>query len=310
MIFVVIYIDISFLFLSTSISTFTSIDRVPLVIAHPQSPFKGQHFSAPVESVDIYPTINELLKLPVPRISTCKDGWQCKPLDGKSLAEVVLGKPISYFLSNNNNSNSDSKIEAITDNSIHTGLQMINRLIGFKLSSSSSSDRHSDSNSNHNHLIPTMPKFEHDFAISQVIRCAPIQQIPMRMEVVHNKTKGEYHMIGPRKAVWNDCGNIHQHNPKEMSLLGYSMRTLEYRYTAYYPYPRNIGRPNISSIPYEEELYDHKNETLNDFTHRELQNLAYRSVYATVVHHFRQKLAQFIYNVYKRNAGNSPSFSM
>lgn len=280
----------------TTISSSSSIYRVPLVIAHPQSPFKGQHFSAPVESVDIYPTINELLKLPVPRISTCKDGWQCKPLDGKSLAEVVLGRPVSYFLSKNNSNNNNN------------GLKMINKLIGFKLPSSSSSL--SDHLGDANHLVPSMPKFEHDFAISQVIRCAPVNQIPMRMEVVHNKTKGEYHQIGPRKAIWNDCGNIHQHNPKEMSLLGYSMRTLEYRYTAYYPYPRNIGRPNISSIPYEEELYDHKNETLNDFTHRELQNLAYRSVYATVVHHFRQKLAQFIYNVYKKNAGNNPSFTM
>lgn len=285
------------------------------MIAHPQSPFKGQHFSAPVESIDIYPTINELLKLPAPRISACKDGWQCKPLDGKSLAEVVLGRPISYFLSKNNsnsnsidNNNNNKEDSPKDDNTINNGLKMINKLIGFKLPSlsSSSSDQHDDAN----HLVPTMPKFEHDFAISQVIRCAPVNQIPMRMEVVHNKTKGEYHQIGPRKAVWNDCGNIHQHNPKEMSLLGYSMRTLEYRYTAYYPYPRNIGRPNISSIPYEEELYDHKNETLNDFTHRELQNLAYRSVYATVVHHFRQKLAQFIYNVYKKNAGNNPSFTM
>lgn len=274
-----------------------------MVIAHPQSPFKGQHFSAPVESVDIYPTINELLQLPVPRISTCKDGWQCKPLDGKSLAEVVLGRPVSYFLSKNNSSNNNN----IKEDSSNNGLKMINKLIGFKLPSSSSSSDHID---DANHLVPSMPKFEHDFAISQVIRCAPMNQIPMRMEVVHNKTKGEYHQIGPRKAIWNDCGNIHQHNPKEMSLLGYSMRTLEYRYTAYYPYPRNIGRPNISSIPYEEELYDHKNETLNDFTHRELQNLAYRSVYATVVHHFRQKLAQFIYNLYKKNAGNNPSFTM
>ena len=294
--------------ITTTISSSSIIYRVPLVIAHPQSPFKGQHFSAPVESVDIYPTINELLKLPVPRISACKDGWQCKPLDGKSLAEVVLGRPVSYFLSNNSDSNNhNNKVDPSTNN----GLKMINKLIGFKLPSSSSaassSDHHDD---DLNNLVPTMPKFEHDFAISQVIRCAPMNQIPMRMEVVHNKTKGEYHQIGPRKAVWNDCGNIHQHNPKEMSLLGYSMRTLEYRYTAYYPYPRNIGRPNISSIPYEEELYDHKNETLNDFTHRELQNLAYRSVYATVVHHFRQKLAQFIYNLYKKNAGNNPSFTM
>ncbi len=30
--------------------------RVPLMIAHPASPFKGQHYKEPVESVDIYAT--------------------------------------------------------------------------------------------------------------------------------------------------------------------------------------------------------------------------------------------------------------
>lgn len=94
-----------------------------------------------------------------------------------------------------------------------------------------------------------MLKLTHDFAISQVIRCAPIDRIPIRMiETLHNRTSknndiistsnsnsNEYqhqqqqqhiHNSGisnmiPRKAIWNDCGNIHQHNPKEMSLLGY-----------------------------------------------------------------------------------------
>ena len=37
--------------------------------------------------------MNELLKLPVPREQTC-GGFKCKPLQGKSLAPVVLGPEI------------------------------------------------------------------------------------------------------------------------------------------------------------------------------------------------------------------------
>ena len=76
--------------------------RVPLMIAHPDSPFKGKHYPYPVESVDIVPTVLELLRLPRSREELCtvKDNkkknrvWKCLELDGKSLAPVVLGVTI------------------------------------------------------------------------------------------------------------------------------------------------------------------------------------------------------------------------
>jgi hypothetical protein len=72
---------------------FEEATRVPLLIAHPQSPFKGQHYKQPTESIDIYATLDELLKLPVERATTC-GGFKCKPLQGKSLAPVILGTDI------------------------------------------------------------------------------------------------------------------------------------------------------------------------------------------------------------------------
>lgn len=72
------------------------------------------------------------------------------------------------------------------------------------------------------------------------------------------------------------------------------MRTPEYRYTAYFYYDRITERPDLETIPYEQELFDHKNETLADFTHREITNLAYRPLYATTISTLRAKLVKFI----------------
>jgi hypothetical protein len=78
--------------------------RVPLIIYHPQSPFRGQHFKSPVELIDVYPTVKELLAAPEPplvvnqnninsmHVTNCPGGTVCKPLQGKSLAPIVLGR--------------------------------------------------------------------------------------------------------------------------------------------------------------------------------------------------------------------------
>ena len=70
---------------------------MPLIIHHPDSPFKGKHYPYPVELIDIYPTITDLLSLkfnyddiPCKRIDD-KQPYKCHDLQGKSLARVVLG---------------------------------------------------------------------------------------------------------------------------------------------------------------------------------------------------------------------------
>jgi hypothetical protein len=69
--------------------------KVPLMIAHPQSPFHGQTYPEPVELIDIYPTINDILNAPkVDMKKMCSGGgiYVCHPLQGKSLARIVLGE--------------------------------------------------------------------------------------------------------------------------------------------------------------------------------------------------------------------------
>ena len=82
-------------------SLFDESTRVPLLIHHPLSPFKGMHYPEPVELIDIYPTLNDILGAPFNKQEVCKFSsptgiHKCVPLQGKSLAPVILGDIQSY----------------------------------------------------------------------------------------------------------------------------------------------------------------------------------------------------------------------
>jgi hypothetical protein len=83
-------------------------------------------------------------------------------------------------------------------------------------------------------------------------------------------------------------------DPNEVSLMGYSLRTPDYKYIAYFPLNRTTWKIELDRPPYQQELYDHKNETLADFNHREVTNLAFRSAYGVTVNNLRRKLIDFI----------------
>ena len=70
---------------------FDESTRVPLLISHPKSPFQGSHYKSPVELLDIYPTVLDLVAPPYDMQKVCKPDDICKPLQGKSLAQIVLG---------------------------------------------------------------------------------------------------------------------------------------------------------------------------------------------------------------------------
>ena len=72
-------------------SMFDESTRVPLMIHHPLSPFQGQHYTEPVELIDVFPTVIDLLNAPYDRKKICTQGTTCHALQGKSLAPIVLG---------------------------------------------------------------------------------------------------------------------------------------------------------------------------------------------------------------------------
>ena len=74
---------------------FDESTRVPLLISHPKSPFQGSHYKSPVELIDIYPTVLDLVQAPYDKNKVCRQDNKCKPLQGKSLAGVILGDDVA-----------------------------------------------------------------------------------------------------------------------------------------------------------------------------------------------------------------------
>lgn len=243
------------------------MDRVPLLISHPNSPYMGQHYSLPVEHVDIYATLNELLKAPYNKKDVCQTGTKCLPLSGKSLGPVLLGAPL--YEANFNKKGTPVK--------------------GVKKAYNASKYGN------------VMPRMTHDFAISQVLRCAPKDQVDAAAKqqefAMSNSDSTEQRkpvQTQNRNAFWNDCDLNQKNNPNEVALIGYSMRTSTYRYTAYFYFNKTTERPEVGRLPFDQELYDHRNETLADFTHRETVNLARKAQFIPHLDTLRKKLVSYI----------------
>lgn len=255
-------------------SLFEESTRVPLLISHPQSPNQGKRYKYPVELIDIYATVSELMALaPADKASAACKGIRCKPLQGKSLVPVLFGQPKQQSLQSSVLSNVQSFLSSLR------GTRSTSAVAAVTASANASSS-------------DELPMLEHNFAISQTLRCAPIKEIPPRISrgssASHAKDKPA------RKAIWRDC-DLAKHEPELLTLLGYAMRTPEYRYVAYFHFNRSTQLPDTARPPYEEELYDHKNETLADFTHRETFNLAVKVVqYNSTLQALRSKLVSFI----------------
>lgn len=252
-------------------AAFSTTVRVPLLISHPQSTNQGKHYKYPVESIDVYATLNDILRLPKAREDTCQ-GLKCKPLQGKSLAPALFGTDAS----------------ASQKSSLMSNLKSL-----FRGSNSAEPEKAVSANSSADD-IPMMP---HNFALSQVLRCAPLNEIPeKKLHLIHHQRsdKAETHKVA-RKAIWQDC-DLNKPDKSKLFLIGYAMRTPEYRYVAYFHFDFAAQKPDLRRLPYEEELYDHKNESLADFTHRETFNLAVRSQYNVTIQSLRAKLVSFIEN--------------
>ena len=128
------------------------IRRVPLMIAHPLSPFHGQHYQQPVELVDVYPTVIDLLGLPtLPLSHRLYKGYRTIAPQGKSLAAVVLGLPAykKHFPSRWATPEISEK-ESLSFKAVDAR-------------------QHSRENS----TGEVMPLLTHDFAVSQVLKCSP-----------------------------------------------------------------------------------------------------------------------------------------
>lgn len=198
-------------------SLFDESTRVPLFISHPLSPNMGKHYTEPVELLDIYPTINDILKAPYDKSNICKEGTVCNTLQGKSLANLVLGNDWNINIKNN------KKKYVVTNNSTIDEFSSI--------------------------------KLNMDYAISQNWRCARKELIMQaKTKQLASISSDKVQIKTPRNGqMWFDCDKTK--NPSnEISVMGYSMRSSKYRYTSWFHYDRIKCIPIIDVAPFEEEV--------------------------------------------------------
>ena len=235
-------------------SLFDESTRVPLMIYHPQSPYKGKHYSHPVELIDIYPTVLDLVQVDGDREQVCRKGHLCRRLQGKSRAALVLGKSLPPHLAK---------------------------------SAEYSEPRSADSKD----TVVSLQSSPDDVAISQTWRCSHAEREQEAKDTAMNgldRRKGKT-LKQMRYSNWKDCdkGVL---GPNVQSVMGYSMRTDDFRYTAYFQWHKEKMVPKLDAPILEEELYDNRGETLEDFTHLELTNVANRGAFKNVTATLRRQL--------------------
>ena len=258
---------------------FDEATRVPLMIHHPLSPFKGQHYKEAVELVDVYPTVFDLTNAPVDRktlvgagialFSDSKNkGRGERDLNkvnhrarlvqpgGKSLASVVLGG--KYYVPQWGMA--DSKADASTSTSSSSG--------GGKEVATDGQ----------------MPVLGLTFGLSQTWKCAIAAQS-------HIDVRNHAHMR--RQKLWKDC-DINNRTNAETSVMGYSMRSTSFRYTAWVHIDRQHLFPDWDQELFEEELYDHRGEALGSLTHYEVVNLAKQPDFSDILVSHRDMLLNFL----------------
>ena len=224
-------------------SLFDESTRVPLFIYHPMSPFKGRHYTKPVELIDVFPTINDLTQAPLDKKKLCDDNIICRDLQGKSLAPVVLGDVWTRY-----------KAKSVAKDELTSSIDSI--------------------------------KLPRDFSISQVWRCVNQEQYVAAKKLVVTGVKS-------RPKIWVECDRD-KVEPNELAAMGYSMRTNDFRYTAWLRINRETMAPYWDVPPVEEDLFDHRNETFADYTHRETTNIARKPENEPILVALRSKLMKFL----------------
>jgi len=325
-------------------SMFDESTRVPLMVYHPLSPFGGQHYTEPVELIDVFPTVIDLLNPPFDRRKVCSSGTTCHALQGKSLAPVVLGNVWARELQRRSGGKSGGKtrkggrrlgqilegesraepIETDAKGKVLSSSAGANSIRGTAAAATASAvvkaaaataaavaaapalrSRRSAPGRNASIVSPPPAIVRgtngevmlsslgqgRNFALSQSWRCANKEKVMKNAAAFKDSiSKGTK---PHRYSMWWDCDKT-KNPPDEISVMGYSLRTSEFRYTAWFHYNRPKAVPLIDVAPFAEELYDHRGETLKDFTHQETVNLVHKPGFDATRKAMQDQLISFI----------------
>jgi iduronate 2-sulfatase len=336
---------------------FDESTRVPLMISHPKSPFKGTHSYDPVELVDVFPTLLDLVSAPhIRHIYNQKLITLEKQSARAAIQKGQLEKGIAYPNNGALSGSSTSKQELREEKKQSAAIASIARVNGINHDSSqgSTAKELDDAKQMHDlllrepsgkslaplivgHRYATLSELDHrrrghgnkrgnlrdraamrngkppaTFAISQSIRCARLNSAGTDLRTstkqVHYDGTIYDNDLSKTFNPWNDC-NIADTKPstllEEIMVMGYSARSLDYRYTMWLHFDRKHIVPNwlhpSGSPIYAEELYDHRGEELGDLTQYENMNIAKLPEYSMILQEQREQLLNWIQNkaVYK-----------
>jgi iduronate 2-sulfatase len=205
---------------------FDESTHVPLMVHQPYSPFQGEHFTSPVELIDLFPTVLALTGTPYVKHNLPST---ISP-QGRSLEAIIMGRE-NTVSGNTNPSMSKPK----------GGPSILS-------------------------LRKKSLQAKFNFAVSQVLLCSSREWNELFDNTgILKDDAGDELVIDRRSSekFWSFCNM--DDKPKAV-LMGYSIRTREFRYTAYLPIDFATLSPDFSPgsvvLPWAEELYDHRPEAL------------------------------------------------
>ncbi len=262
-------------------SLFDESTRVPLMIYHPQSPYKGKHYSHPVELIDIYPTVLDLMQPPYDKEEVynqqgARHRRHFVPLAGQSRLGEVLGPAFRSY-------SRPSKRQGVTpSNAADYAVSQIYYCSYRELDPMA--------------LDPRRP--EDEAKILAFYKALSGQQ----------RRKAD----GWDKRLWWDCDltisnktMVERGMPEEVAFMRYSLRSEKYRYTAAVQFHRFFHVPLAYEPPFQaEELYDHSTVHPSKQPHKpvgsawvgkeELTNLAASASHEDVLEERRSDLVKLM----------------
>lgn len=101
--------------------------------------------------------------------------------------------------------------------------------------------------------------FDRKFSISQCWRCSPKTSAMQHRNVISNMTGSSishYDRLD-RATKWDACDKMSK-DPNTLTIMGYSIRTQDYRYIAWFNYDRDRALPLTNMPLFEEEVRDYE----------------------------------------------------
>jgi len=304
---------------------FDEATRVPLMISHPMSPFQSTHVFHPVELVDVFPTVLDLVSAPHIRkiysghlgkgtlrndqlkrsgdsaVDKFSRGLNDKITEGLHELGLVKHKEVILREAKASAAEHAERLREPSGKSLaplvvghrYNLLSMLTGAHGHKR-------KHGGPGGGHKRNL-------HPFAVSQSIRCAKKAEArtDARISDYTVPIEGFTEKVPPRLVsnralkVWEDCDLNAKSDVinQEVSLMGYSARSAAYRYTIWLHWDRVKRVPvwsRRSEIIFTEELYDHRAEELGGFTNFEQVNVVGDPQFQATLEEQREQLLEWI----------------